>query len=352
MNEIELFTNERPDPAPYDPGAKAMARDRLVAAARAGQAGARPAWRRPLTLATAGALALAGAFVAAGVLPAETARRPPAATVTQARLMSAAEVLHRAAGAVAEEPAPRDDQYIVVKSQTMYPAFQMGSGKESRYLYRTNRTIWLKAKASTDLREPYGVLTVENLEPKEYPGWPIPEEAHEGVGKSETLPLVNCDGGTMPEHLRTDYAALKRLPADAAGMREHLYAASKDSKSDFRDRAAFGRAGDLLRETYLPPAQRRALYEALATLPGVSVAGDVTDAAGRAGIGVGMEVYDGVRQDLIFDPATFELLGEREVVVDAGKAKAPEGSLLASTAQLEVSVADTAPAAEDGCRKN
>jgi hypothetical protein len=205
--------------------------------------------------------------------------------------------------------------------------------KETRYLYRTKRVIWQSANGTKD-----GALTIEHLEPQAYPGWPIPKEAYEETG-TESLPLVIC--GKPPAYRRTDYASLKNLPSDADGMRAHLYTGDRGGNS--RDEAAFTAAGDMLRETYMPPAQRAALFKAVGTIPGVSAIETAEDAAGRKGVGVGRVGLDGVRNDLIFDPKTYELLGERGIVVDESAAKSPVGSLVALTAQLSVTVADKAP---------
>jgi hypothetical protein len=132
-------------------------------------------------------------------------------------------------------------------------------------------------------------------------------------------------------------------------MRARLYA--EDNNKNPADSEAWTAVGDLLRETYMPPDQRAALFKAAGTIPGVTVTENAEDAAGRKGVGVG-RVSNGVREDLIFDPGTYEFMGERGVVVDADAAKAPVGSLVASTAQLKTSVADSAPDVKDpkaGC---
>lgn len=342
MNEIDLYRDERPDAASYDPGAKAMARSRLTGG------GARRGRRPYLVLATAGVLAAAAAFTVTRALPADApavVAQPPSV-----QLMSAGEVLSRAAGAVTDELDPRDDQYVVVRSQTMYSSYSMGE-KEERWLYRSDRTTWLPANQR---KASLGVLRMVLLEPWPFPGWPIPKAAYEGVGKPELIALVNCDGGEeTPGPLRTDYAAIKRLPTDPDGMRAHLYASHQPNEKGIdADESAFRRANDLLRETYMPAAQRKALYQAVATIPRVQVTEGVADASGREGLGVGLVTRAGTRDDLIFDRDGFALLGERSTVVDEKVAGAPVGSLLASTAQLEVSVSDTAPeVADQPCTK-
>ncbi|MEU8382744.1 CU044_5270 family protein [Streptosporangium sp. NPDC048865] len=347
-DEIRLVASIRPEAAAYDERARQAARRGLAAAAGSRARGWVPRWRGPYAMALTGALAVA---VGATAITLTGARDGSPGTVEEVVVtmpeiaaVSASEVLDKAARAATRtDLAPRDDQFVKVESETMYGSFsgravnpETGeTGPESRYLYRTKRVIWLSADGTRN-----GSVRIEHLEPRAYPGWPIPETAYEKTGV-ETLPLVNC--GKTPEYLRTDHAALKRLPADAEGMRAHLY--TGDRGGDSKDGAAFTAAGDMLRETYMPPAQRAALFKAVGTIPGVDVTERAEDAAGRRGIGVGRVGLDGVRQDLIFDAKTYELLGERGIVVDEKAAESPRGSLVASTAQLSVTVADEAPGA-------
>ncbi|GAA3445200.1 CU044_5270 family protein [Planomonospora venezuelensis] len=349
-DEIQLVAAVRPDAPPYDPEAKAAAR-RGLAAAAASRAPARPFWRGPRMTLLAGALAVAAAATGVVLVTGTGPERGPVEEVVVAlpeiAPVSAREVLGRAANAATRtgtDLEPRDDQFIKVESETMYAAYShmdadpaADATGETRHLYRTRRTIWQSADGSRE-----GALRVEHLEPKAYPGWPIPEEAYEAVGRVGMDRLPVCE--PVPDFLRTDHAALKRLPTDAEGMRAHLYEGDRGGNS--RDEAAWTRVGDLLRENYLPAAQRAALFKAAATIPGVNAVEDAEDAAGRKGIGVGRVNLGGVREDLVFDPETYELLGERGVVVDEKLAKSPEGSLVASTAQLSVTVTDEAPAVE------
>ncbi|MBB5080309.1 CU044_5270 family protein [Nonomuraea endophytica] len=339
MNEFDLVNQARPDVPPYDPGTKAMARDQLVAAGRK-----RFAWRKPYTFAVAGALALAVGVGAAVFLPAETPRVSPRQSAPVAlpkiALMSAEQVFDRAAGAAVEELEPRDDQYVVTESQTMYTAQSLGEDTEERWLYRTKRKIWLRADGEKDAQGRDGVLQIETIDPVAYPGWEIPKKAYEEKGV-EVMPLTSC--GTRGPWSK-DYATLKQLPTEAEAMKAWLYKTfpgngDKQIPAEF---AVWDGASELLRESYMPPAQRAALFKALGTLPGITVTEGAEDAAGRKGLGVG-GVWRGQRSELIIDGENYALLGERSVVVDEKAAGAPVGSLLASTAQLKVSVSDTAP---------
>ncbi|MGI5160046.1 CU044_5270 family protein [Microbispora sp. CA-102843] len=339
-DEIDLVARERPDVAPYSLAAKAAVRRRLADPA------GRPARPRPrpyvLVAGGTALLAAAGVVAVTTVLTEPEARpakvSPGVVTLPKVSAMSAEEVLGRAARAVTDL-SPRDDQFVKVGSQTMYEADVVGEDeKESRYLYRTKRTIWLSADGTRD-----GALKIEYLEPHAYPGWPIPPEAYKEKG-TEWMRLPACNSVRD-----TAYTNLKKLPDDPEKMRAYLYDRPRGDSPP--DTGAWTAVGDLLRETYVPAPQRAALFKAAATIPGVTVTENTEDAAGRTGIGVG-RVSGGVREEIIFDPSTYELLGERGIVVDEKEAKAPAGSLVASTAQLEVTVDDTAPQVDDphaGC---
>jgi hypothetical protein len=76
----------------------------------------------------------------------------------------------------------------------------------------------------------------------------------------------------------------------------------------------------------------------------VTLAGTVTDRAGRTGTAVAFTEI-GRRRELIFDPRTSELLGEREVLVDRTKSDidAPIGTVVGDVAYLERAVVDALP---------
>ncbi|MEV0351493.1 CU044_5270 family protein [Nonomuraea sp. NPDC050680] len=325
MNEFDLINEVRPEVAPYDPGTKAMARDRLLTAGRS-----RWSWRKPYTFAVAGGLALAVGLVMVKVPPASN---PP----HEMKLLSAAEVLHRAARAADDEIEPRDDQYIVVKTlqTTDYSLVPYDKSQEHYYL-RFKDTVWLRAGERQRGQFADGVHEQTIIEPLAYAGQPIPKSAYKKMGTTVN-PIVYC------KDAKNDYPTIKSLPTDVEGMRAHLDAMWKPKAEKLTPFLAYLAARRLLWQTYLPAAQRSALYQALSTFPGITIDEEVQDAAGRKGVGVGFVSPDGVRWELIFDRDTYALLGDRSVVVDAKAAKAPAGALVAATAQLEISVADSAP---------
>ncbi|MEU7740516.1 CU044_5270 family protein [Nonomuraea sp. NPDC049158] len=319
-DEIRTFADGRPAAPPYPEEARAKARERLLREAREGRGFRFPKLGWQAAAAFGVTVALVG-----GVAVALSAQQPKLGVATSAATQSAA---------VSDgELRPRPGQFIMVASDTMYGSFTQTSGKMSRYLYRTHREIWQSADASAD-----GLLLIAGLKPKPWPGEPLPEESRKWKGES-WMQLASC-----PDRLaafRTDYAYLSTLPDDPAAMRALLGKRQPGEKGE-ADRAAFTGVGDLFRETYMPKAQRDALFEAAKEIPGVQVAEGVEDSAGRQGVALGRE-SQGTLEQLIFDRDTHMLLGERHTVVDAKAAGAPVGSVLALTAQLKVSVVDRLP---------
>ncbi|WP_326643511.1 CU044_5270 family protein [Streptosporangium sp. NBC_01755] len=276
----------------------------------------------------------ATAAVITGVVYANLAARPKEPVRVAPMAMS--EVLQRAADTASrqDELHPRPGQFLAYESQAMFPV----KLEEGRYLDRSMIKLWLPAEGSPLDK---GVISVKHLEPEPYPGEPLPAEARRRAGGGgEPSRLEGID--IRPDHLRTDYAHLSRLPTDPAGMREHLYTGLSGGPLDHYE--AWGRVGSMITQAYLPAAQRAALFKATGTIPGVETVDGVEDAAGRAGVAAAMANREGgVRHEYIFDPATYLYLGERVVVVDAARAGAPVGSVLTSTALLKVEVADHAP---------
>jgi hypothetical protein len=115
---------------------------------------------------------------------------------------------------------------------------------------------------------------------------------------------------------------------------------------------------DGMLQTVQPPEVRAALYQALARIPGVTVAKGATDATGRTGVafaraaaieGPGSSRW--LRLEIILDPDTHRYLGARHVVTrDHFTPDTPSGSkgtwsrkgqVLVSRAQLALAVVDT-----------
>ncbi|GAA4187942.1 hypothetical protein GCM10022252_22370 [Streptosporangium oxazolinicum] len=357
MTQVNRLRAEVPRPGPAE--LRAEERRLLSEIAAYGAASPAPATRRAhrsegfrrnlrLSLRTSIAMGAGAAMVVGlGYVGTRSALQPERTVQVTPMAMSA--VLQRAADTASQwdELHPEPGQFLAYELQVMFPAKLKEGGKDVRYLKRSLLKVWLPVEGSP-LNG--GVMASEHLEPRPFPGEPLPADAERRKG-SVGAPSKLTGYDIRLDHQRTDYAFLSRLPTDPAGMREHLYRdLAQDPLADYK---AWGSVGSMITQAYMPSAQRAALFRAAGTIPGVETVAEAEDAAGRRGVAVAMvNRFGGVRHEYIFDPATYLYLGERVVVVDAAAAGAPEGTLLTSTAQLKVEVADRTPEVADPTPEN
>ncbi|MEU4407489.1 CU044_5270 family protein [Streptosporangium sp. NPDC023963] len=349
MTQVNRLRGEVPRPGPAELRAeerRLLSEIAALGAAPAGRKARRPAGlRRNLRLSVGTSLAVgAGAALVVGLGFVDTSSPSRPGTAVQVTPVAMSAVLQRAADTVSErdELYPEPGQFLAFEMQIMFPAKLQEGGKEVRYLEHSLIKVWLPVEGSA---LDGGVMSSRHLEPRPFPGEPLPAAVkRRGEGDAAPGKLVGHD--ISPEHRRTDYAYLSRLPTDPEGMREHLY---RDLAQDpLADYTAWGKVGSMITQAYMPSAQRAALFRAAGTIPGVETVDEAEDAAGRKGVAVAMvNKFGGVRHEYIFDRTTYLYLGERVVVTDAARAGAPEGSLITSTAQLKVEVADRAPEVAD-----
>jgi hypothetical protein len=102
---------------------------------------------------------------------------------------------------------------------------------------------------------------------------------------------------------------------------------------------AFNEIRSTFEEGSLPPQLQSAFYGALALVPGITQVGKVHDLAGRAGVGLALTRH-GIRDELIVDPATGVLLGEREWALAHGTGFRA-GSAIENLAYLNEAVTST-----------
>ena len=104
------------------------------------------------------------------------------------------------------------------------------------------------------------------------------------------------------------------------------------------DAQAWTDIGDMLREMLVPPKLAAALYRVAATIPGATVVPQAKNAVGRTGVAVSRS-----GAALIFDPKTYQLIGEGAVLTRAVPGQGPAGTVIASTAQLKETVVSHLP---------
>jgi hypothetical protein len=104
------------------------------------------------------------------------------------------------------------------------------------------------------------------------------------------------------------------LPADPDALFARLEEAS-EGHSRGTSTQMFTLVADAFRGAIVSPAQRAALYEVVARIPGVELVGSVRDSVGRGGTAVAMDDdSSGTTHRLVIDQKTGTMLEEQEVV--------------------------------------
>jgi hypothetical protein len=384
MNVLDVVRGigvDTPDP---DEATTSAARARLLAAIRAEAATGGPAVtdlavdlgaRRKARQARRRRLLPAGAAIAAVLATALVAQLllhdPTPVTQDQDAVLATAEpaaikVLTTAAAAAARaaEPALGPGKYWYVRERgTSVGGNEDQFGTPRSFHYRTpyDNETWWAPDGVLRTRQSFGRprflspadrdVWVDNGRP-ELPG-PSVHIVDEGPGISDR------SDGWLP----MTYEQIVELPTDPARLSdvlsERIYAGQPngscpvplgpDGRCPHRpvtDLDRYGAIVFLLTNYPLPAQLRSALYQALTRLDGIELTGEVTDLAGRRGVGVTIGPLDEEklprRTVLIFDPATGRLLGTRSVLAaEVPGTRLPPGTVMEEAAFLEMSVVDS-----------
>jgi hypothetical protein len=278
MNDLELVRELGEDARLLTLSELSPSRDALASGIASYSAGKRrgPAPRRVVVTAAAAAVAAIVAGVVVGThssvrVPGHVVR-PRGATVQ----LTAKQVLDRAARAALSEATvvPRGDQFVFTK---------VAGGPPGAPVTET----WLSVDGSRDglgiEAEPDGKVLYRNT-------------------------VFACANGGPPAGVpcTPSRAYFPDMPTTAGAMGAYLEKAQRVRAGDLNNLSKT--VGAMLASDYILPAQRAALYEYLATTPGLVVEHNVRDISGRPGVGVGWP-YEGGKAMNIFDPETYAYLG-------------------------------------------
>ena len=317
--DLELVRELHPADSDGDP-AHELARERARAALRAEiDRAAAPSGRRRQAIARSSRrrrrlapLGLAGALaaVAVGIVPAISldggAANPPSA---------AAVVLQHAAHAAEAAGGPRQlrpGEYWYVKSIWTTPGVQFAepSGRSSDTIVNALSTYERQAWIGLDRPgrvESHVVGPITFLSAAARRQWIR-------AGRPRELPGYN---GSLPANAFIQpYQKLLRLPTNVDALWQLLYRGAGKGSAAWKRHEMFTEIGDLLREDPIPAKVRAALYRVAARIPGIELLGLTRDGIGRPALAVALnDTLYGERSELLFDPKTSQLLGERSVVV-------------------------------------
>lgn len=322
MSELELLRETAPAVAPASTRARARARAALSVRTNASEHRRRRVWLFSASGAVATLAVAVAVFFALGTGGGQSNA-------------GAANLLHKAAKAALAQPgfgALRPDQYIYTKSVDAYLDTTVSGGRSYSVFVPHTREIWLNADGTGWLHETSGTPTFLSARDRQL--WiEAGRPEFRSASAVTDMALRNEDGPTspmgslgLPTNPDTLYAQLEK---QARGFGRRTYA------------EMFVEVGDNLRESYTTPAQRSALFEVAARIPGVELVENVTDAVGRTGTGVTIgDKVNHTRETLIFDPTNYGLMGEQESTLYGNSFGYPAGTVIGHGAYLEQAVVD------------
>lgn len=227
---------------------------------------------------------------------------------------AAAAVLQRAALAAEAAGGPRTlraGEYWYVHSRDTRLGVDLGSPGHSIVVVDAysseDRQVWkgrgVRSWLSTRPVGPIQFLSAGAREQWERAG--RPHRAHD-------LPNgpLPADAFDMP------YRKLIALPTNVNALWQVVKQQAGKGSAAWQRHEMFTVVGDLLREDPVPARVRAALYRVAARIPGIQLRGLTHDGLGRQALDVALnDSFDGNREELLFDPRTANLLGERTTVV-------------------------------------
>ncbi|BDZ54526.1 hypothetical protein [Agromyces marinus] len=325
MDELTLLRSTRDDDREPSPEALTAARAALLARVAdevSGTSSARPAehrrrWLPRLTWVGVGVAAtLTGVLVAGNVsLNASTAY--------------ASDVLRTAAAETGRyaDLVPGSGEYL--RSRT-HARWQVCSGSED-----TAKVVCEPNDQILDVYMPADPTAEWVL----YRDW----GSMQGVLTGESIETARAADGRFygPESpwVRVDYADIPTNGAAAYAWIDEQYTGGSAS----RDEDNFVRIADILRSGLVPAAPRAALLDALSRIPGVTATDDIANLDGVTGVAIGRNepFRAGERQEIIIDPDTGLVIGERRLAGATifGWTFGEETELTA----VESTIVDTAP---------
>jgi hypothetical protein len=303
VNEIDVLKDvfgpdEVPSAAAHD-RARAALLDRISGP---GPARRRPRWAVRITAVVATAAAAAvGVVVLENVGPAEvpqpgTSRpgtsRPVVAALPFAKPAKAAELLENAAWAAANKPwtPPRDDQFMYVET--------ISTRNQRKILDAAPNGPLVPGKTETVRAENWMRVDGDVMADRDNGGR---TEVTKRTAQMSwfTIPYADLAALTTPDKVDRWIAAPKTVGADPDA---------------------------LLMQYVLPPDVEAAIFRWLARQPGVRVDLGSVNLDGRPAIALTWTVEGYLKKDLLFDPKTYALIGDRLVAVKNHVSKGDDGT--------------------------
>ncbi len=197
---------------------------------------------------------------------------------------------------------------------THYADLTPGSGE---YLRSVTHARWLSCRPAADGGPDICELNDQTLDvymPADPTSeWVLVRDWGNQTGVTgESIETITAHDGTFygqDRWIPVDYADIPTDGAEAYAWIDAQYLGGSAS----RDEDNFVRIADILRSGLVPAAQRAALLDALSRIPGVSATEGVANLDGAVGVAIGRNepFRGGYRREIIIDPDTGLVIGER-----------------------------------------
>lgn len=241
---------------------------------------------------------------------------------------AAARQLEHAAKLVAGDPAPviGPGRYWYVKGSGAFVNEVMGGDGTFSALQTSSHEIWIASDASGRIVRKDGAP--QFFSDAERVRWEAAGKpgfgADGGIDEQEAAGSLSWGWESLAVHSAAE------IPTDPAAL-ARLVEARADQNKNQRASEELTLIFDVLRFAPLSGAQTAAFYEVLAGLPGIELTGSVKDGIGRTGTGFAVERGGSMREEIILDPKTGRLLGNRTTLTAADEKAypgAPAGTVL------------------------
>lgn len=258
----------------------------------------------------------------------------------------AAEVLDTAADSIRTSgPVVRPGQYlqirttnlsihIVTAANTTRETSWLDRGHDILYIPADDRQRWVWKRGEQQPAVFFGPESRKWAEVNQRQAAADPHPDHVSTGL-----LSAPNGAFYGKTAEFTPSTIKDLPRDPRVLLNHIYRVTLGQGTG-PDQEAMVWIADLLRTGFVPADLRASLYRAAAMIPGVTVTERSTNLDGETGVAIGRAGND-ERQDIIIEPRTGRLIGERTINLRARNGM-PVGAVTNLTA-VKTSITDSAP---------
>jgi hypothetical protein len=206
------------------------------------------------------------------------------------------------------DPVVGVGQFLKVSTRAVYSFTSVGvDGKDVANTETENGQMYIPANHDDDwvwVRDPSTVAKTFG---------PASEQAAAAPTKSTMPEILRAAKGAWYNGKPTEWG-FDQLPLDSQQLLNYIYRTTT-GQGVSADGEALVFIAVTLRNGVVPADLRAALYKAAAGIPGVTISDRAATLDGRTGIAFGRDENNGIRQEIIIDPITGLMIGERQVVL-------------------------------------